>query len=105
MFDAIRVRVKARHLNAELAQVRVDNVIFLEQLEKLVAERDVKTVEETDGFLNFLSNSRDWAFDYIEDVQQALRAYDIALSTDDAKLMNEAYTKLISFLPNDDVVN
>jgi hypothetical protein len=48
-----------------------------------------------------VSDSRDWAFTYIEDVQQAIQAYDVALSTDDAVVINIAYKKLISFLPDE----
>ena len=104
LIDAIRIRVKNRKLNAQLIQAEVDNTVYVLQLAEMVQQRDAKSVEETDGFLKFISESRDWAFQYIEDVQQALMVYDVALNTDDAKIINDAYKKLISFLPNDDVV-
>lgn len=97
----IRLRLKARSYLATSAQLAVDKITLFEQLAKMVEERDTKSVEETEGFVRFLSDSREWAFDYIDDIQQALTAYDVALSTDNASIINDAYKKLISFLPED----
>ena len=41
-------------------------------MEELVKKQDVKKIEETDGFLKFVTESREWAFKYIEDVQSAI---------------------------------
>lgn len=82
----------------------IEKTAMAARIEQLESARDSDTVESTEGFLRFISESRDWAFTYIEDVQQALMAYDVALSTDDAKIINEAYKKLISFVPDDDVL-
>lgn len=101
----IRIALINRKLTSSGIQLSFDKIELLKRIQALSEEKDSVSVEKTDGFLKFVSESRDWAFDYIEDVQQALRAYDIALSTDDARLMNEAYSKLISLLPDDDVVN
>lgn len=101
----IRMALINRKLTSAGIQLSFDKIELLKRIQALSEEKDSVSVEKTDGFLKFVSESRDWAFDYIEDVQQALRAYDIALSTDDARLMNEAYSKLISLLPDDDVVN
>lgn len=98
---AIILGFKSRKYYRESVQLSMDKVVLLVQLEKLTETRDVKSIEETQGFIKFLSESRESAFDYIEDVQQALTAYDIALNTDDAKIINDAYKKLISFLPDD----
>lgn len=104
-FSTIYFAIKLARSLVKNKQNEVDLKIYEMQLAEMVSQRDVKTVEETQGFLKFISESRDWAFEYIEDVQQALRAYDIALSMDDAKVLNDAYKKLVSFLPDDDVVN
>ena len=104
-FSTIYFAIKLARSLVKNKQNEVDLKVYEMQLAEMVSQRDVKTVEETQGFLKFISESRDWAFEYIEDVQQALRAYDIALSMDDAKVLNDAYKKLVSFLPDDDVVN
>ena len=88
-------------------QVKVltlDKAILITEFAKVIEKQNNQSVEETEGFLKFVSDSREWAFTYIEDIQQALMAYDVALSTDDAKVINDAYKKLISFLPDDDLV-
>ena len=88
-------------------QVKVltlDKAILITEFAKVIEKQNNQSVEETEGFLKFVSESREWAFTYIEDIQQALMAYDVALSTDDAKIINDAYKKLISFLPDDDLV-
>ena len=105
IIDAIRIRIRLRRAHNDLTQAQVDSTIYMLEMAKLVEERDSKSVEETQGFLKFVSDSRDWAFKYIEDIQEALDEYDAALNTDDAKIINEAYKKLIDFLPKDDVVN
>lgn len=94
--------VKNRKLTKVSVQSQIDNFILLSELDKMVQEKDNKAIEQSDGFLKFVSESRDWAFEYIEDIQQALMAYDIAVGLDDAKILNEAYQKLISFLPKED---
>ena len=105
VFLYVRAIFKNRRLASENRNLAVEKYALLTRLQEFTDKENVTQVENTDGFLRFISESRDWAFEYIEDVQQALLAYDIALHTDDAKIINEAYTKLISFLPNDDVVS
>lgn len=102
----VMLAFKSRKLLQRAAQAEMDKFFILAKLDNLIQDSDNKNVEESEGFVKFLSESREWAFDYIEDIQQALRAYDIALGLDDAKVLNEAYKKLISFLPEDeDMVN
>lgn len=101
---SIFLSIKIVKLGRMNAQLKVDLNIYFEKLVEMMDSQDSQAVEETQGFLKFVSDSRDKAFEYIEDVQQALLAYDIALNTDDAKIINEAYKKLISFLPKDDLV-
>jgi hypothetical protein len=101
MFDAIRMRVKVKTSKSMHIQAEVNNVILTAQLDQMTSNRDATNIEQTEGFLKFVSDSRDWAFEYIEDIQMALRAYDIAIGIDDAKLRSDAYKKLVSFLPED----
>lgn len=92
---------KNRALFKRSVESEMQKFYILAKLDKLIQDTDNKDIEESDGFVKFLSESRDWAFQYIEDIQMALRAYDIALGLDDAKILNEAYKKLIDFLPED----
>lgn len=103
--STVALLVYAAKGERKIRQLTIDKAIFMGELAKMLEKQDNKAIEETEGFLKFISESRDWAFTYIEDVQQALMTYDVALSTDDAKIINDAYKKLISFLPEDDVVS
>ena len=76
-----------------------------------------KELSETDGFVKFISQSRDWAFQYIEEVQTALSEFDKSVDpllkwamrfgilngeTAHTKILSEiseAYDKLKSVLP------
>ena len=98
--------IKVRKLIKLNVQTQMDNFILLSELDKMVQEKDDKSVEQSDGFLKFISESRDWAFEYIENIQSALNEYDAALHTTDAKVINDAYKKLIDLLPkSEDMVN
>ena len=65
------------------------------KLEAVIAENEAKKLEKDDGFLRFISESRDWAFKYIEDVQQAIKEYKDNKS-------KKTLDKLVSFLPKDE---
>ena len=73
-------------------------------------------LETNDGFVKFISDSRDWAFKYIEDVQKALEEFDKKISPtidyystygttidglhiDLTKQVSEAYEELKKVLP------
>lgn len=105
VFVYVRAIFKNRKLSNEIRNLEVEKYSLLLRLTELTNEKDSTQVESTEGFLRFISESRDWAFQYIEDIQAALDSYDAALHTDDAKIINEAYKKLIDFLPQDDVVS
>lgn len=49
------------------------------KLSEALMEIESKKLESTDGFLNFLSESRDWAFKYIEDVEKSFLELDSAM--------------------------
>ena len=83
-------------LNSQMKQLTVDKAALLLKLDSLINN----PIEKTDGFIRFISESRDWAFEYIEEVQQSIEALRKAIDTDsneeDIELI---YEKLISFLP------
>lgn len=105
IINTIRLQVKLKRVEDALTQASIEKMVLADHMEKLISERDMKSVEETEGFLRFISESRDWAFQYIEDVQNALKEYESKMEegTDIDELL-EAYKKLIEFLPKDDVV-
>jgi hypothetical protein len=102
----VRMIVKNKKLRSEVVSLMVERVAFAAHIEQLETAKESESVENTQGFLRFISESRDWAFQYIEDVQRALVEYDEALNTKDAAKINLAYKKIISLLPkeNEDAI-
>lgn len=113
-------RAKRERLAADLIQQTLDKMALLQHIEKLTAESQSKDIEQTDGFLKFVSDSRDWAFEYIETVQNALEEFDKRISPtleyystygtvveglhqDLTKEISEAYNDLKKLLPQDKI--
>lgn len=61
-------------------QSEIEKAAVLEKLTEVLKENEAKTIEESDGFLKFISDSRDWAFRYIEEVQNTLHNFDKEIS-------------------------
>lgn len=80
IFECLRLRKKRRQTFDMLIQANIDKTIILEKLAQEMDARVSESVEQTDGFLKFVSESRDWAFKYIEEVQQALEEFDKKVS-------------------------
>ena len=94
-------------------------VALTEQKIKDQFETVPSSIENTEGFLRFVSESRDWAFQYIEDVQFGLsdfiskidpdmeyfNKYGLVGSAyphyDSMKKISEAYKELKKLLPED----
>lgn len=106
-----KVRLDSNKLQAKLTQAYIDNIILSERVTTLAAEKDANALKEDDGFIKFLSSSRDWAFTYIEEVQTVVQEFkDKAgppvqrLSESDnadVKLITEAYNSLVDILPDE----
>lgn len=111
-FSLYKVKTDKDNAYAKLMQALLDNNILAEKVSTLAAEKDANALKEDDGFIKFLSNSRDWAFSYIEEVQSVVEGFrskvDPAISklnkTKDAnvKLIIEAYNELVEILPTAD---
>lgn len=61
-------------LRNDLAEFRL-RAALLEQNIKQVMEKSPPAIENSEGFLKFVSDSRDWAFQYIEEVQSGLNEF------------------------------
>ena len=90
-----------------------------QKIEELQRELSSKELSETDGFVKFISQSRDWAFEYIEEVQKALVEFDEVVApqlqwsntfgktagetvhTTTINKISKAYDKLKTVLPKD----
>ncbi len=109
----VRVMFRNKRLTLEAIQLKIDMSTVVDQLQKLIDLQDNKAIEETDGFMRFMSESRDWAFQYIEDVQSAIEEYRqiadvIPLSKDmtvqQAEQLSSSYDRLMNFLPEENLL-
>jgi hypothetical protein len=62
----------SRAIAERLVQAFIDNNEIAEKIEAKHLDKDI---EQTEGFVRFLSESRDWAFEYIETVQNGLNKF------------------------------
>ena len=112
------VLYQLRNLKMSFAKVFLENVTLTEYADKV---KSLKELSENDvhreNFIKFLSDSRDWAFTYIEDVQNGLTKFveeidpsinyfsDFSTLSEGQPLHNEmkiisnAYEDLKKFLP------
>jgi hypothetical protein len=96
----IRLVLRYKRNVAFLIQAVADNEELLKKFDQVINDQSNRSVEETDGFVKFISQSREWAFEYIEDVQNAIKVLSETPRSDRSKY-NEAYKALLNFLPEE----
>lgn len=99
----LRVTYKNRKLRDQILQLGLDKAMLLDSIEKLSGKQN--PIEKTEGFLKFISDSRDWAFKYIEDVQQAITDFNRAVDLKNDEQIEAALNSLKSFLPDNEEEN
>lgn len=117
----IRTRLQNNRLKANLTQESIDRAIVMQEMQKLMAEIDTKNSNQNDGFLKFVSDSREAAFKYIEEVQSAINEFDTKVGpavkhyketgkmldrkpSDLVRELADAYDKLMASMPKEDNV-
>jgi effector-binding domain-containing protein len=113
----VKNNINKRKLLALYIQGEMDRYALGKKIEELSNKLSTLELSESDGFIKFISQSRDWAFEYIEEVQSALAEFDNDITpaldwyksfgmvlgesahTDILKKISEAYDKLKSVLP------
>ena len=72
LINNLVIRSKNKKLSIEIIQIALDKAVISQKLKEQLDKKDSDSIEQSEGFLKFISQSRDWAFDYIEQVQAAL---------------------------------
>lgn len=90
-------RQKYKKLISVIAQLIVDKTMVEKKLD---AQTMLASKEVNDGFVKFLSESREAAFEYIEDVQRAIQNYLSAIDSNDSEKILLARMDLFSYLPD-----
>jgi hypothetical protein len=101
--------LKNRQLYVKAAQAEVDRLSVYVQAQEIL-KNESERIESKDGFVRFMSQSRDWAFEYIEAVQSDL--YELKQSFDAAQKgprtvaqvndLNDKIKKTLENLPKGD---
>jgi cell division protein FtsX len=105
--------IKLVRLGRANAQLKVDVNVYLQELQKALDAKDSTSIEETEGFIKFVSDSREKAFEYISNVQEAIEEYrkiaDVVplshdMTVEQAEKLSKAYDNLMDFLPKEDLI-
>ena len=98
-------KLKNNKLISVVAQLFIDKSVLSEEVERLSFIVNNGPSIEND-FIKFLSDSRDSAYEYIEEVQAAIEALYKAMESDKESEIDKRYKELLKFLPskNMDVV-
>ena len=106
----IRLILKNKTFAVAAQQAELDRLTVYEQAQQIFAEEHAKSSSNNDGFVKFMSTSRDWAFDYIERVQldlYELKTYhefhgSAPKTVAQANELNRIILKLLDNLPKDE---
>jgi hypothetical protein len=75
VFDNVRVKIKNKSINQAMINIAIDTSIITQRLKQELELKENDISEHTEGFLKFVSQSRDWAFEYIEEVQSGIKEF------------------------------
>lgn len=119
IINNIRFSLKLSSASQKLIQAHIDNNILAEKLFETSARIIVKKETDSDAFLKFISDSRDWAYQYIDEVQEGINKFVSEIEPEIAyfdeygvvgsafphyhsmKKISEAYKELKKLLPED----
>jgi hypothetical protein len=120
LINNLKLRSKTKKLTSQVIQISLDKAVISEQLKKVLDQKDSESIEQSEGFLKFVSQSREWAFDYIEQVQAALlefrnkvepqilyaKTYGTTVGESTHSIIvdkiSDAYDDLVKIMPEDD---
>lgn len=84
--------------NRRMLKTIVELHISVNALQDMISVQATESnTDQGDGFIKFLSDSREWAFGYIDDVQQTL--FVLKEKYDNKKALDEPLQKLFDMLP------
>lgn len=75
LINNFMLQIKNKKLKVQNVQEILNKTIIADKLMKEIEKNSNASLESSDGFLKFITQSRDWAFKYIEDVQAELLSF------------------------------
>lgn len=105
----IHLRRQVLKLYKDILELTLQKGIMLDKLSDALDALEKKPVEQTDGFLKFITESRDYAFSFIEVMQASIQEFEDDTkdildkeSSEDIKKIKMAYQALREkTMPND----
>jgi hypothetical protein len=95
----VKTKLSVTKLTASIAQLIIDKQALADELDRLSFISSNSTDIEN-GFIKFLSETRDSAYIYIEDVQSGILSLQAAMDSGSEEDIAIAYRNLINFLPS-----
>jgi hypothetical protein len=95
VFRNISLSIKVSSMTKTLLQSEIDKNILAEKLFESSARNIIKKDESSEAFLKFVSDSRDWAYSYIESVQEEINSF-ITLVGPDIEYLDSYKPPIIS---------
>ena len=92
--------LKIRTLGEEIVSLTMQNLSVNEKVENLLYERENLAMHDQDGFIKFLSDSRDWAFEYIENVQLSIENLAKAIDSGEQEEISKSFKEIMEYLPD-----
>lgn len=77
----MKLRIKYFSLVSDLLESNIKNSVMMQELLN-IKEKEELDGKSSDGFLKFVSQSRDWAFDYIETAQDGIKEFIDSVGSD-----------------------
>jgi hypothetical protein len=75
VFKNVKLNIKISELTVELLKAHLDKTIISEKLIEESQKKYNKEDTSSEAFLKFVSDSRDWAYQYIDEVQGSLNKF------------------------------
>jgi hypothetical protein len=72
VFKNVQLKIKLSSTTLELIKAHIDKTIVSEKLSEM---QNNKPDNSSEAFLKFVSDSRDWAYQYIDEVQEGLNKF------------------------------
>ena len=94
----VRLSLKLTATTLELLKAHVDKNLIADKLSELAQEPKDKADPAAEAFLKFISDSRDWAYQYIDEVQMSLDKF--ITDVEPEILYFDTYGDLMSAEPN-----
>lgn len=98
VFRNIVLRRKVQDEITARLQASIEKNIVMSEYKEVLQALENKKLEESDDFVKFLSDTRNAAFDYIEDVQANIQEFDSILS--DISEWNDTYGSVAGNTPH-----